>query len=285
MGDPFPIPIPDSMADPNVNIHTHTPTTHHPAAGHGDGAEGSDRAKGAFVWLRNTQALLVFSSVFLLCSPPPCFYYYINNTDWSLSCILAPLPPNLRFCLPPQNSRTAWGAEGCVCVGGGQMREATLNIPWSKVLPGWGRLVPTAPGRSLQQHLCLLLNCCKLCVEGAAGLGCEGGKKRAGQREGWWGGKNTGIPGASPQPQPVCQSAWWGEERGEGKTGGRRSQKYTFQSKTQSLPCLQASPHRNATYVSSDPKVGNYSQAPELISAGSSATHRHHPPKKKTKSK
>lgn len=167
-----------------------------------------------------------------------------------------------------------------MCGGGSDER----SHPKHTLEQGLARLRAAGPHRPRQEPPAASLPPAELLQTvcgGSSRAGMRRGKKRAGQREGWWGGKNTGIPGASPRTQPVCLSAWWGEERGEGKTGGRRSQKYTFQSKTQSLPCLQASPHRNATYVSSDPKVGNYSQAPELISAGSSATHHRHPPKKK----
>ena len=80
--------------------------------------------------------------------------------------------------------------------------------------------------------------------------------------------KNQGFRELLPSPNPCA--CLFGEKRKGGKENWREAiaQMY-FSSKKQSLPCLQASPHRNATYVSSDPKVGNYSQAPKLISAGS----------------
>jgi len=85
-----------------------------------------------------------------------------------------------------------------------------------------------------------------------------------------------------PSPKP-CACLLSGEREG-GRENWREAITEThFSEQNAKLTMSAGFPQRNATYVSSDPKAGNYRQAPELISAGSSATHHCHPQKSKSK--
>lgn len=91
-----------------------------------------------------------------------------------------------------------------------------------------------------------------------------------------------GIQGASPQPQPVCLAVWWEEGRGKGKLKRVYGINTLFRGKSEAYHVCSFPPPKCHFCVQRS-QSGNYRQAPELISAGSSEIHRCHPQKLKSK--
>lgn len=89
----------------------------------------------------------------------------------------------------------------------------------------------------------------------------RGGSSRAGMRAeeselgGRGGGeKKTGIQGAAPQPLPVCQSVWWGEERGKGKLEGGDGTNALFRAKSKAYHVCRLPPTEMPLRCPASPK-------------------------------